>query len=110
MALLSIVIVISVLALLFAGYLTRQILRKYTTIAILTVALSIVIYAAYAFFGKNPELGWRTSVSFLFGAISSGLAGIVGMWVSIRANIRTASAARKSMNQAFVVAFRGGAV
>jgi len=135
MALLSIVIVISLLALLFAGYLTRQILsketgtaamqevsnaikigaeaflkRQYTTIAIMSVALSIVIYAAYAFFGKNPELGWRTAVSFIFGAVSSGLAGIVGMWVSIRANIRTASAARKSMNQAFVVAFRGGAV
>ena len=132
--LLTIVIVISVLALLFAGYLARNVLkrdtgtssmqevsnaikigaeaflkRQYTTIAIMSVALAIIIYAAYAFFG-NSALGWRTSVSFIFGAISSGIAGIVGMWVSIRANIRTASAARKSMSDAFVTAFRGGAV
>src|SRR3989344_4492097 len=131
---LSIVITISVLALLFAGYLARGVLkrdtgtasmqevsnaikigaeaflkRQYTTIAVMSAALAIIIYAAYAFFG-NSALGWRTSVSFIFGAISSGIAGIVGMWISIRANIRTASAARRSMNDAFVTAFRGGAV
>ena len=134
MVLLSIVISISVLALLFAVYLTRQILKKdmgtsamqevanaikigaeafvkrqYTTIAVLSVALAIVIFAIYSFIGKT-DLGWRTSVAFLFGAVSSGLAGIVGMWISIRTNIRTASAAKKSMNDAFVVALRGGAV
>ena len=134
MGLLSIVIIISILALLFAGYLTRQVLRKdsgteamqevsnaikigaeafvkrqYTTIGILAVVLAVIIYVVYAFLGKT-DLGWRTSVAFLFGAASSGLAGIVGMWVSIRTNIRTSSAARRSLNEAFVIALRGGAV
>src|SRR3989338_587247 len=135
MVLLSIVITISVLALLFAGYLTRQILKKdsgteamqevsnaikigaeaffkrqYTTISIISVVVAILIYVAYAYFGKNVGLGWRTSVAFLFGAVSSGVAGIVGMWISIRTNIRTASAAKRSMNEAFVTALRGGAI
>ncbi|MBI2541668.1 sodium-translocating pyrophosphatase [Candidatus Woesearchaeota archaeon] len=134
MDLLSIVIVIGILALLFAGYLTRQILnkdngtpamqevanaikigaeafvkRQYTTIAIMTVILAAIIYGAYAVLGKT-DLGWRTSLSFLFGAISSGFAGIFGMWVSVRANLKTAAAAKKSMNEAFVAAFRGGAI
>ena len=133
--LLTLVIVISVLALLFAAYLTRQIMRRdtgtesmqevansikigaeaflkrqYTTIGILSILLAAIIYAAYAFFGTDPSLGWRTSIAFLFGAVSSALAGIVGMWISIRANIRTASAARRSMSEAFIVALRGGAV
>ena len=135
MALLSLVIVISILALLFAGYLARQMLRKntgteamrsvsnaikigaeafmkrqYTTIGILTIILSVLIFIAYAVFAKNTALGWRTALAFLFGAISSALAGIVSMWISIRANVRTASAARKSLNDAFVTAFRSGAV
>ena len=134
MVLLSLVITISILALLFAGYLTRQILRKdtgtdamrevsnaikigaeafvkrqYTTIGILSLALAIIIFAIYAFIGKI-DLGWRTSVAFIFGAVSSAVAGIVGMWVSIRTNIRTSSAARRSLNEAFVTALRGGAV
>ncbi len=132
---LTVVIAISVLALLFAGYLTRQVLKKdtgtaamqevadlikigaeafvkrqYTTIAVLSIVLAAIIFAAYAYFGKNFDLGWRTSVSFLFGAASSAFAGIFGMWISVRVNSRTASAARKSMNDAFVTAFRGGAV
>src|SRR3989338_5490076 len=135
MDLLSIVIIISVLALVFAGYLTRYILKKdmgtpamqevanaikvgaeafvkrqYITIAVLSIVLAAIIFAAYAYFGKNFSLGWRTSVAFLFGAASSAFAGIFGMWIAVRANSRTASAARTSMNDAFVTAFRGGAV
>ncbi|MBI2650326.1 sodium-translocating pyrophosphatase [Candidatus Woesearchaeota archaeon] len=134
MDLLSIVVVISVLALLFAGYLTRQVLKKdtgtaamqevsnaikigaeafikrqYSTIGILTVVLAIIIYGIYAFLNQQA-LGWKTSVAFLFGAFSSAVAGIVGMLVSIRTNIRTSSAARRSLNEAFVTALRGGAV
>src|SRR3989338_2109683 len=134
MVLLSIVITISVLALLFAAYLTRQILKKdtgtpamlevsnaikigaeafvkrqYATIGILTIVLAIIIYGIYAFLNQQA-LGWKTAVAFLFGAFSSALAGIVGMWVSIRTNIRTSSAARRSLNEAFVTALRGGAV
>src|SRR3989338_7069403 len=135
MDLLSIVIAISVLALLFAGWLTRNVLkrdsgtpamqevanaikigaeafikRQYTTIAVMSVLMSIIIFIAYAYFAKNTNLGWRTAVSFLFGAASSAFAGIFSMWVAVRSNIRTASAARRSMNEAFVTAFRGGAV
>lgn len=134
MALLSVVIAISILALLFAVLLTRQVLKKdagteamqqvsnaikigaeafikrqYTTIAALTIVLAILIFGIYSFIGK-ADLGWRTSVAFLFGAVSSGLAGIASMWVSIRTNIRTASAAKKSLNDAFITALRGGAV
>src|SRR5205085_4183945 len=50
------------------------------------------------------------TVSFLLGAISSGIAGYVGMWVSIRTNIRVASAAMTSLNDALQTALRGGAV
>src|SRR3989344_4992632 len=131
---LTLVIVISVLALVFAGYLTKQVLsrdngteamqeiakliriganafvkRQYTTIGVLSVVMAIIIYAAYAFFG-NPTLGWRTSIAFIFGAASSAFAGIFSMWVAVRSNLKTASAARKSMSEAFLVAFRGGAV
>ncbi len=134
MDLISLVIAISILALLFAGYLSRQILKKdtgtesmqevsnaikigaeaflkrqYTTIGILTVILAVIIYGVYAFTHQQP-LGLRTSVAFLFGAFSSGLAGIVGMMVSIRSNIRTSSAARRSLSEAFTIALRGGAV
>src|SRR3989338_1855064 len=135
MTLLSLVIIISILALLFAGYLARSVLRKnagteemraisnaikvgaqafmkrqYTTIAVLTLILSVLIFIAYAVLAKNVDLGWRTALAFLFGAMSSALAGIVSMWISIRANVRTASAARKSLSEAFLIAFRGGAV
>jgi len=134
MVLLSLVFVISILALVFAGYLTKWILnkdsgtdsmrevadairtganafvkRQYTTIGIITIALAIIIFAVYFFLGKF-DLGWRTSVSFLFGAVSSAVAGILSMWVAVRVNVRTASAARKSIKDAFLIAFRGGAI
>ncbi len=133
--LLTIVLFISILALTFAGWLTRDVLkrdagtaamqdvanaikigaeafvkRQYTTIAVMSVLMSVIIFVAYAYFAKNTSLGWRTAISFLFGAASSALAGVVGMWISVRSNIRTASAARRSMNEAFVTAFRGGAI
>ncbi|MDP3766031.1 MAG: sodium-translocating pyrophosphatase [Nanoarchaeota archaeon] len=134
MVLLAIVIVISILALVFAGYLARHVLKKdsgtasmqeisnaikigaeafvkrqYMTIGILTLVLAVVMFIIYAVLGKT-DLGWRTSASFIFGALSSAFAGIFGMWISVRANIRTASAARKSLSEAFIIAFRGGAV
>src|SRR5205807_2433738 len=51
-----------------------------------------------------------TTLSFLFGAFCSGVAGLVGMYVAVRSNIRTASAARSSLNKALQIALRGGAV
>lgn len=129
-----IVLLVSVLALLFSVVLTKQVLkrdtgtakmqevanaikvgaeafvkRQYTTISILTVALAAVILVVYLALGKF-SLGWHTAVAFLFGAASSVFAGIFGMWISVRTNVRTASAAKRSLGEAFLVAFRGGAV
>jgi K(+)-stimulated pyrophosphate-energized sodium pump len=95
--------------------------RQYKTIGILAVALAVVIFVLYAFVrGLNAEeqrqhltpmvLALSTVTSFILGALCSGIAGYVGMWVSIRANIRTASAARTSLNDALQIAMRGGAV
>src|SRR5207237_10787481 len=51
-----------------------------------------------------------TTLAFMFGALCSGIAGYIGMFVSIRANLRTASAVRTSLNRALQLALRGGAV
>jgi K(+)-stimulated pyrophosphate-energized sodium pump len=55
-------------------------------------------------------MAWRTTVAFLFGAGCSALAGYIGMWISIRSNIRTASAVRSSLDRALKISLRGGAV
>jgi K(+)-stimulated pyrophosphate-energized sodium pump len=84
--------------------------RQYRTIYTFSVVLAIIIYFLYLFMGKGPALARMTVISFLAGAVCSGLAGFSGMFVSIRANLRTASAARTSLNGALQMALRGGAV
>ena len=91
--------------------------RQYKTIALLAVVVAAIIYVGYAFFRPAEEGGLApstfalyTTVAYLLGAICSGIAGYMGMWVSIRTNIRTASAARTSLNAALQAALRGGAV
>ena len=84
--------------------------RQYKTIGILAIVVAALIYILYAVAKGDPDQAWRTTVAFLFGAFCSALAGYIGMYISIRANIRTASAVRTSMNQALKISFRGGAV
>ena len=84
--------------------------RQYSTIAMIAVALAIVLFIGYRLSPFTAPYANKVVVSFLIGAACSALSGQTGMWVSIRANIRTAAAARTSMGQALKIALHGGAV
>lgn len=82
--------------------------RQNKTILYLAVATTALVYLLYTF--QKPELALWASLSFILGALSSVVSGYIGMWISIRANIRTAAEAMKSMNGALQTALRAGAV
>ena len=77
--------------------------RQYLTIAVVSVVPFLLI-------GFYDKLGWGTAVGFLIGAILSASAGIIGMNVAVRSNVRTAEAARQGLRPALNVAFRAGSV
>src|SRR5262249_46495053 len=84
--------------------------RQYGTIALIAIGLAVVLFIGYRLSSFTAPYANKVVVSFLIGAACSALSGQTGMWVSIRANIRTAAAARTSMGQALKIALRGGAV
>ncbi|HEX7819043.1 MAG TPA: sodium-translocating pyrophosphatase [Sphingobium sp.] len=75
--------------------------RQYRTIAIVGLVVAVILFLT---------LGRLSTVSFLIGAILSGVAGFVGMHISVRANVRTAEAARTSLQGGLTLAFRSGAI
>lgn len=131
---------VGLLAVLFAAYLANYVLRKdtgtpamqkvadaifsgaiaflnrqYRTIIILSLVAAVVVAMLLGLLGQGSQadkfsLAWHTAVAFLIGAFCSGVSGYVGMFVAVRSNIRTASAARRSLGEAMMVALRGGAV
>jgi K(+)-stimulated pyrophosphate-energized sodium pump len=92
--------------------------RQNRTIVTLAALLAVLIFVLYAYVrAPNPadpvppvQLAFWTTFSFILGALCSVTAGYIGMWVSIRANIRTAAAVRSSLNEGLRLALRGGAV
>jgi K(+)-stimulated pyrophosphate-energized sodium pump len=127
-------LLVSIGALIFAAYLARYVLREgsgtvemqqiaaairegaeaflkrqYRTIGLMTAALAIVMFVAYGSM-KGWDLSLKMTFAFILGALCSALSGYIGMYISIRANVRTANAARSSISQALIIALRGGAV
>lgn len=93
--------------------------RQYTTIAYLAVVAAVILGLLLSLLPINSnsavtinglELGIKTAVAFLVGALCSALSGFIGMYVAIQANLRTAAAAQKNLGAALFTSLRGGAV
>ncbi|PIZ50800.1 sodium-translocating pyrophosphatase [Candidatus Woesearchaeota archaeon CG_4_10_14_0_2_um_filter_33_13] len=121
-----IAIIVSLVALAYAGYLSLKIMkiepgtekmqeianaikegamaymaRQYKTIAVFAVVITLILWKLF---------GIPVAAGFLFGAILSALSGFIGMSISVRANVRTAETAKKGLSEALDVAFKGGSV
>jgi K(+)-stimulated pyrophosphate-energized sodium pump len=127
-------VLVSIVALIFAGYFAKYVLRQgsgtfemqqiaeairegaeaflkrqYRTIGLMTLGLAVLMFIVYGVL-KGWDTSAKMTVAFVLGAVCSALSGYIGMYISIRANVRTANAARTNLSQALVIALRGGAV
>jgi len=90
--------------------------RQYQTIAVLAIVAAVLVGVVLALLSPPmpgvtaQEIGVKTGIAFLVGAAASALAGLIGMYVAVKSNVRTASAAQRSLNAAITVSLRGGAV
>ncbi len=84
--------------------------RQNRTITFLFLVVAGAIFSFYALLNRDTAEGLDVAFAFLLGSCTSLLAGFIGMHISIRANIRAASAARRSLGEALVISLRGGAV
>jgi K(+)-stimulated pyrophosphate-energized sodium pump len=130
-----VVLLAGIIAILFAAWLARDVLsqdrgttamqevaslifegamaflkRQYRTIALLAIVAAVIIGVLIGGLANDPQHGLRTAIAFLVGAFCSGLAGFIGMFIAVQANLRTAAAAQHSVRDAINVAMRGGAV
>src|SRR5438876_4121988 len=130
-----VVLLAGIIAVLFAAWLARDVLsqdrgtkamqevaslifegamaflnRQYRTIAVLALAAAVIIGVLIGALANDPGHGLRTAIAFLVGAFCSGLAGFIGMYIAVQANLRTAAAAERGVRDAINVSLRGGAV
>jgi K(+)-stimulated pyrophosphate-energized sodium pump len=130
-----VVLLAGIIAILFAAWLARDVLsqdkgtkamqevaslifegamaflnRQYRTIALLAVVAAVIIGVLIGGLANDPAHGIRTAIAFLVGAFCSGLAGFIGMFIAVQANLRTAAAAQRGVREAINVSLRGGAV
>jgi K(+)-stimulated pyrophosphate-energized sodium pump len=135
MAFWPVVLLAGIIAVLFAAWLARDVLsqdrgtkamqdvaelifegamaflnRQYRTITVLALVAAVIIGLLIGGLANDPGHGIRTAIAFLVGAFCSGLAGFIGMFIAVQANLRTAAAAQRSLRDAINVALRGGAV
>ncbi len=82
--------------------------RQYKTIAILACFVSILL--GFLTRNRGQIINWHTFISFILGALCSGIAGYIGMYVAVNSNIRAAAGAKHSLNKSLIISFRGGTV
>jgi K(+)-stimulated pyrophosphate-energized sodium pump len=130
-----VVLLAGIIAVLFAAWLARDVLsqdrgtkamqevaglifegamaflnRQYRTISVFALVAAVIIGVLIGSLANDPGHGVRTAIAFLVGAFCSGLAGFIGMYIAVQANLRTAAAAQRSVKAAINVSLRGGAV